>query len=131
MDDLISVEGMVSRNAALNEMVQTGVLLQIGAMDMDTHSMSTKIFEYIATRRPILALVPEGPIASIVRNLDAGWIISPDRPDEIARKVLELCQQHAREGLVMNAPVDLSRFTRRYQAGQLLELINRAVRQNA
>jgi glycosyltransferase involved in cell wall biosynthesis len=43
-----------------------------------------KIFEYLASRRPILAVVPEGPAAELVRELEAGVVVAPDHAAAIA-----------------------------------------------
>ncbi len=43
-----------------------------------------KLFEYLAVGRPILALVPEGPAARIVRECDAGVVIDPDNTAAIS-----------------------------------------------
>ncbi|MGD8396132.1 MAG: glycosyltransferase [Candidatus Eiseniibacteriota bacterium] len=43
-----------------------------------------KLFEYLASRRPILAVVPEGPAADLVRELGAGEVVDPDDRDRLA-----------------------------------------------
>jgi glycosyltransferase involved in cell wall biosynthesis len=44
-----------------------------------------KIFEYLASRRPILAVVPEGPAAALVREMGAGVVVAPGEPRRIAQ----------------------------------------------
>ncbi len=44
-----------------------------------------KVFEYLRSGRPTLALVaPDGAAARLVRNLDAGVVVDPARPDTVA-----------------------------------------------
>jgi glycosyltransferase involved in cell wall biosynthesis len=44
-----------------------------------------KIFEYLRSGRPILAVVPvDGAAARLVRDLDAGFVADPKRPEMIA-----------------------------------------------
>ncbi len=124
---VVDVLGRMPHGWVLQEMSQTGVLLMIGAADMDVHSLSTKIFEYLAARRPILAIVPEGPIATLMRRMEAGTVAPPDRPDLIAEAISALVAEHRRAGLPLCPPCDLGPYTRRAQAAQLAGLLNRAV----
>jgi glycosyltransferase involved in cell wall biosynthesis len=43
-----------------------------------------KIFEYLMVGRPILALVPEGPAADLVRRFAAGTVVAPGDASGIA-----------------------------------------------
>ena len=87
-----------------------------------------KLFEYLAMRREILAIIPKGEAADIVTryfsdsrfDVDdiagiAGWI-----KRRIERKGLEKCPCPVDIG-------DISEFSRRYQAQQLSEHMNRFV----
>lgn len=127
LNGIVELVGRVPHDEALRRMAQTDVLLKIGAPDMDGHSLSTKIFEYLAIGRPILALVPTGPIATLVQKLNAGRVASPGSPDEIASAVLSMLADHRREGLPLNPPCDLACYTRKSQAAQLAVLLNKAV----
>jgi glycosyltransferase involved in cell wall biosynthesis len=55
---------------------------------------STKVFEYLAAERPILAAVPpRGAAAALVREADAGVVVPPDDVDAIEHALRDL---HAR-----------------------------------
>lgn len=123
---MVDLCGAKPRDWVMAQMGRTGVLLQIGSMEMDAYSLSTKIFEYLAVRRPILALVPEGPIASLVRQENAGRVASSDRIDQISDAVAAFVMEHRAGGITRNAPSDLTRFTRRHQAEQLAQLLDAA-----
>jgi glycosyltransferase involved in cell wall biosynthesis len=56
-----------------------------------------KLFEYIGARRPILAVVPEGEAADIVRGLARGEVAHIGSPEEIAT-ALERMYRLFREG---------------------------------
>ena len=52
---------------------------------------SGKIFEYLASRRPILAVVPpEGSAAELIREANAGVVAAPDDVDAIADAIASL-----------------------------------------
>ena len=43
-----------------------------------------KLFEYVAARRPILAVVPDGECSDILRSHPAALVVPPNRTDLIA-----------------------------------------------
>ncbi|MCB2186517.1 MAG: glycosyltransferase [Deltaproteobacteria bacterium] len=48
-----------------------------------------KLYEYLAARRPILALVPPGVAARLVRGLGAGQVVPPGDPAALAQVLRE------------------------------------------
>jgi colanic acid biosynthesis glycosyl transferase WcaI len=53
-------------------------------------SLPSKIFNVMASGRPILAVAPlESEIAHIVREADCGWIVRPGASGEIAARVAD------------------------------------------
>jgi len=95
------------------------LFLGTGRQDLKTKVYTGKIFEYIAARRPILALAPEGIASSLVEENNLGLRASPDDVKGIERALLDM---HARwkAGLVSTDPpaellerFDLRRITRR------------------
>lgn len=43
-----------------------------------------KLYEYLGSGRPVLAIAPEGPAADLVRRFGMGWVADPDSPELIA-----------------------------------------------
>lgn len=60
----------------------------------------SKIFEYFAVRRPILALTPEGAAADLVHEAKAGIVVGPDDVNAIRDAILTLHRQW-REGVLV------------------------------
>jgi glycosyltransferase involved in cell wall biosynthesis len=52
-----------------------------------------KLFEYLAARRPVLALVPRGAASRIVEACRAGTVIPPGRPQELADRLRQWIQE--------------------------------------
>ena len=53
--------------------------------------LSGKVFEYLATERPILAVVPEnGAAAALIEETGAGVVAPPDDPAAIAAALTSL-----------------------------------------
>jgi glycosyltransferase involved in cell wall biosynthesis len=60
--------------------------------------LSGKVFEYLAARRPILAVVPpDGAAAGLVRETRAGMVVAPDDVEGI-RVALEVLHARFRDG---------------------------------
>jgi glycosyltransferase involved in cell wall biosynthesis len=49
-----------------------------------------KLFEYIGARRPVLAVVPEGEAADIIRSMNRGEIACISDPGDIAEKLFKM-----------------------------------------
>ena len=52
--------------------------------------MPAKIFEYLYTGKPILAIIPEGPEAEILKQANIGFFANPNDPDSISNALLNL-----------------------------------------
>jgi colanic acid biosynthesis glycosyl transferase WcaI len=57
-------------------------------------SLPSKIFNIMASARPILAVAPlESEIAHIVREAGCGWVVPPECPIDLAAKIVESSEQ--------------------------------------
>ena len=103
------------------------LFLGTGAQGRRTKVYTGKLFEYMAARRPILALAPDGIASSLIEENNLGLRIAPDDVKGIERALLEV---HARwkAGHVRTDPpseflerFDLRRITR--QMGGLFDQV--------
>jgi glycosyltransferase involved in cell wall biosynthesis len=87
-----------------------------------------KLYEYIGARRPILALVPDGEVKSMIHRLNRGEVAPPDNPHEIASQIGRMYQLHV-DGALHRA-YDLSpvtEFDRAHLTGRLAEYLDSVV----
>lgn len=70
------------------------LLLVLGQTETDIQASTGKLFEYIASNRPILALVPEGVAADIIRETNTGIVVNPDNKKAIKEAILKLYHNH-------------------------------------
>lgn len=84
---VVRMHGSVSRPQALAFQRQADLLLLITSPDR-SYVATTKIFEYLQARRPILALTAGSFAAEIVEKCRCGWVVSPLAANEI-RLILE------------------------------------------
>jgi glycosyltransferase involved in cell wall biosynthesis len=66
--------GFVPQTQALRLMEETDVLL---VTMLDPTATSGKIYEYLATGKPILAVAVEGEVAQLIRETRTGWCVDP------------------------------------------------------
>jgi glycosyltransferase involved in cell wall biosynthesis len=74
--DVVELIPRVSRSASLQAMVSATALLLV--QPVTTVSVPGKAYEYLAARRPVLALAEEGETADLVRGSGVGVSIRPD-----------------------------------------------------
>jgi glycosyltransferase involved in cell wall biosynthesis len=98
-------------------------VLIIGSAPGAEATLTGKIFEYLRAGRPILALVPpHGEAAALVREFDAGVVVSPEDA-EGAAAALEAFYD-GRGGAPRPAAAGLERFERRRLTAELAALLD-------
>jgi len=86
-----------------------------------------KLFEYLAARKTVLALVPEGATASLLRGIGAGPVVAPDDVEAIKKAILDLHNQY-RQGTGSSRTYDnLQRFERRALTERLAQCLDAVV----
>jgi glycosyltransferase involved in cell wall biosynthesis len=125
----IAMTGYVERHRALLEMRQASALLFYAPVS--TWAPSTKIFEYLASGRPILSVARRDNLAyQLVKELDAGAVAEPDDPDGIKSAITELYDRWLAGSLDVTPSVrdqTLSRFSRRRLTSDLVRTLEDAV----
>jgi glycosyltransferase involved in cell wall biosynthesis len=85
LSEVVSFKPPVTHDAVLRAMRAADALVLLEVGDARGALITPgKIFEYLASGRPILAVVPEGPAAALVREMRAGEVVSPAETDAIA-----------------------------------------------
>lgn len=88
--DIVRLEGIVPYNLGLQHLMGSHVLLLVNSPGEDEHEglIPTKLFDYLGSGRPILALAPKGPVAEIVQDAHAGAVVHPNDVRAIADSIL-------------------------------------------
>ena len=74
--------------------------------------LTGKLFEYLASRRPIIAIAPEnGLAANIIKSLNAGTVISPRKVQRIKKAIADFYEQWT-EGKISTTPDNTGNITR-------------------
>jgi len=123
----VKILGYTSHSESLKLMVDSDVLLLImGAgesYDEETGSLRIpgKLFEYLGAKRLILALVPHGVAADLIRSIKAGIIVPPNDVDSIKQAVFELFQKWER-GDLESVQCDISGYDRKVLTEKLAKV---------
>jgi glycosyltransferase involved in cell wall biosynthesis len=86
-----------------------------------------KLFEYIASGRPILACVPEGAAAQIVRSTGNGIVVPPDDIQGIKKAILGYYNQHRTGKPKRTTPEVIQKYDRQRLTGELARVFDKTV----
>jgi glycosyltransferase involved in cell wall biosynthesis len=127
---LIRVFDRVDKAKCLEVQRSSAVLLQLAHSEMKG-IMTGKIFEYLAARRPILSVPRDRDcVDRLLKETNAG--VSCSNVEEIAARLLEWYREWKATGtIVCNAREDeIMKYSRKKQAEELAEILNRAIAKN-
>lgn len=118
----------VDHPRATELMATADSLLLLNADLPHTHGIiNAKTFEYMAARRPMFVIAPEGDLWDVVRDLPGTVLCRPGDTAGIAEALAHELERH-RCGINYDDAVwDISRFERRALAGELAALLDQVV----
>lgn len=120
---VVQVRPMGSWHDALSLQKSADALLVLEGGGANSNIMLTqKIFEYLATGKPVLAVAPEGALASLVRHTGAGVVVAPDNVFRIKETLFEMFLGRLK---LTPRPERISQFTRQKQAADLAQILLR------
>jgi hypothetical protein len=89
--------------------------------------LTGKLFEYLASRRPIIAIVPiKGEAAKIIESLDAGAVASPRDIVSIKKSVSKFYEQWA-EGSPFRGKGNIDIYNRKFLTQQLAQIFDKVL----
>jgi glycosyltransferase involved in cell wall biosynthesis len=122
LEGVTCLPGMVPHTDALRIMTRSNLLLLIDTRSHAEYSIHGKLYEYLAARRWILAMVPPGPNRDLLARSGHGLFVSSVDADGIAAAVIEAMK---REGRPETDPgFDIARFERGRLAARLVECLD-------
>ncbi|MCC6587738.1 MAG: glycosyltransferase [Bryobacterales bacterium] len=118
----LNLLGFQTQEVATRYMEETDYLL---VTLTDRQSIPGKLFEYMATGKPILAISPpDGEVARIMAETRAGFCVDPSDKDALSRTLIHICSAPVEE-TVRNIDQDrVHSFERPRKADQLAQLIH-------
>ena len=87
--------------------------------------LTGKLFEYLASGRPILCIGPEdGDAARILKETQAGVIVRFEDRERMKETIKELYQKYLENGLPDNSNAEIERYSRRELTKQYAKILN-------
>ena len=126
LEKQLDLPGYVAHDLAARIMKQSSVLLLVINQNSPNAKgiLTGKIFEYLAARRPILAIGPtDGSLAGILEESKAGTISAGDDVVQLKKIVLNMYNKYLQHNL-NNSGKGIEKFTRKNLTAQLVEVLN-------
>ena len=125
---VVEVHGAVSGQEALAWQRRADLLLLVDhKRDWPASNVPGKFYEYLATRKPILALCGPGMVDRMMTELEAGFRASVDDPESIAQALASAFSLHSTGRMPGGVDEEiLHRFHRRQLTAELADCFDRA-----
>ncbi|HSP40008.1 MAG TPA: glycosyltransferase family 4 protein [Gillisia sp.] len=124
LGDNLEVKGYVSHQEAINIQKSSQVLLLIEINSPDTRGIIPgKLFEYMAAKRPILALGPEKwDVERILNETGSGNYFNYSEREGLRHRILAYYELYLKKSLYSESR-NIEKYTRRNLTGKLSQLI--------
>lgn len=125
LNDYLNLLGYVSHHEAIAHQKKSQVLLLIEINSEDTKSIIPgKLFEYMVSNRPIIAIGPQGSdFADIITETNTGVFFDYSEKAKLKSVILDFYNQFM-EGKLQANGVGLQQYSRKNLTKQLVQLIN-------
>jgi glycosyltransferase involved in cell wall biosynthesis len=85
LEDVVSCHPLIPQGEAMRMMRSSHLLLLIIGLDQKSKGVLTsKLFDYLAVKKPILGILPEGDAAAIIRECHAGYLVTEEDANIVA-----------------------------------------------
>lgn len=132
LEENVRFVGYVPHRKSLEFMVNAQALLLLITIEglEGERILTGKLFEYLASRKPIIALVPEnGLAANVIKSLNAGTVISPRDIQRIKKAITSYFDQWT-EGTLSATTNDMRNVTlynRKVLTGKLAQIFDKLI----
>jgi len=129
LEDVIEILGYRSHRESVVAVVNAHILLLIRGKE-GKMIIPGKLFEYFASGKPILALIPsDGSAADLLREEDRDeFIVDPEDMDGIAKKIEVLFRLYKKRKLPSYHVNNLNRYTRKKLTERFVGVLNEVVK---
>ena len=127
LNDYLNLLGYVSHHEAIAHQKKSQVLLLIEINSEDTKSIIPgKLFEYMVSNRPIIAIGPNGSdFADIIKETNTGVFFDYSEKAKLKSVILDFYNQFL-EGKLQSHGVGLQQYSRKSLTKQLAQLISKS-----
>lgn len=133
LEDVVEYVDYVSHSEAVHIMCEAAaLLLVIEPFKNDAGMITGKLYEYVASGSPVLAIGPlGGNAANLLDETNAGRLFASEDVHAISDFLLDQYESWVNgEPTMLPRPSDISRYTRNMQTGQLANVLNSVINSN-
>lgn len=130
LDNFVEEIGYVSHSEAIRYQKSSRVLLLVINKSGNPKGILTgKLFEYLASGRPILLVGPtDGDAAKIIEKTESGLVCSAEEKSDIKKAVLKLYDNFKNnESAIKRNQEEINRFSRKGLTAQLVDIMNEMI----
>ncbi|PIU42225.1 MAG: hypothetical protein COS99_01070 [Candidatus Omnitrophica bacterium CG07_land_8_20_14_0_80_42_15] len=127
LESIVCHMGLIPHRKCIEEIIKSDVLLLITSSLRDEEMfISSKAYEYIASGKTILALVPlQSELASLTKECGAGIVVQPDDIVEIKMALLSIYQKWKSGNMTACNNLETTKqFQRKELTGKLSQIFN-------
>lgn len=126
LKDVVSTIPFLPYHKMPEYFAQADALLLVISPRRGKAANTTKIFDYIASGKPIFAIIPpEGQAAQLLRETKTGIIVAPDKITSITRELERMFQLWRNGNLTINANKQrITRYSRQNLTHSLAQVLN-------
>lgn len=127
LEKRVAYEGQLPHAEALAAMRGADLLLLLANTTEGAEAtVPGKLFEYLAVRRPVLAVAPRASeTEEVVSRTRAGWLAAPGDPEAVEAALRAAWRAHAAGEPFEPNEAEVARFERSHQAAELAALFDR------
>jgi len=133
LEDVVEFVDYVSHSEAVHIMCEaSALLLVIEPFQNDAGMITGKLYEYVASGSPVLAIGPlGGDAANLLDETNAGRLFASGDVQAISDFLLDQYERWVNgEPIMRSWPAIISRYTRSRQTGQLADVFNSVINSN-
>lgn len=102
LNNVVTTYGYVTHDESIRYLCSSDLLLLLISSDSSPGIVTGKVFEYLASEKPVLGIVPQGEAAKLLVEHQRGWVVHPDDIEHIAQTLLKILE-HYQKGKLMLA----------------------------
>ena len=133
LEDVVEFVDYVSHSEAVHIMCEAAaLLLVIEPFQNDAGMITGKLYEYVASGSPVLAIGPPGgDAANLLDETNAGRLFASEDVQAISDFLLDQYERWVNgEPIMRSRPAIISRYARSRQTGQLADVFNSVINSN-
>lgn len=126
--EAIAVSGYVPHLEAAQKMLAADVLLLFLNKGAGKGVLTGKLFEYLGSGQTVLAMVPEGLAADLVREAHAGLVVDPEDIEGMKVALVNLYEKWKSRQLVSTTRAEVAqKYSRKSLAGRLASVLDQVM----